>query len=59
MPESEKPSLSRSGGSAAIAGALSVVIVWAMSLANVDVPAEVAAAFTTILATATSFIVKD
>jgi hypothetical protein len=41
---------------AGVAGAISIVIVWVANLFGIDVPAEVAAAFTTILATAAGFI---
>ena len=46
-------------GSAALAAALSVVLVWAVSLAGVDVPALVASAFTTILSVGTGYMVPE
>lgn len=40
------------------AGAAALVIVWAASQFNVDVPAEVAVAFSTLLSFAASYIKK-
>jgi putative flippase GtrA len=42
-----------------LAGALSIIVVWLMSLGGVDVPGEVAAAFTTILGFVTAYFVKN
>lgn len=39
-----------------IAGAVSIVIVWALGAGGVDVPPEVASAFTTIIAFFASYI---
>jgi hypothetical protein len=41
---------------AALAGASVTIIIWILRLANVDVPAEVAAAITTILAAAAGYL---
>lgn len=41
------------------AGAASAVIVWALSLAGVDMPAEVGAAIATLLAAAAGYLVPD
>lgn len=39
-----------------LAGAASIVIVWIVSLLGVDVPAEVASAFTTLLGTGAAYL---
>lgn len=57
MPSSNTPT--RKVTATAIGGALATVIVWALSLAHVDVPAEVAAAMATLCAFAAGYIVKD
>jgi len=44
---------------AGIAGALTVVLVWAATLLGVEVPPEVASAITTILSFAAGFITKS
>lgn len=44
---------------AGVGGAASVVIVWALSLAHVEVPAEVAAAFATLLAFLAGWLRRD
>ena len=41
---------------AALAGATVTIIVWILRLANVEVPAEVAAAITTILAAVAGYL---
>lgn len=42
----------------ATAGALSIVVVWAVgTFASVDVPAEVASAFTTVVSAAVAYLV--
>jgi hypothetical protein len=45
-----KPKVQAAGAGAGVAGALTVILVWALSLAGVDVPPEVASALTTLLA---------
>ena len=57
MPSPNTPT--RKVGAAALGGALATVIVWALSLAHVEVPAEVAAAMATLCAFAAGYIVKD
>lgn len=42
-----------------LAGALSVIVVWLLSLAGVDVPGEVASAFTTLIGFGTAYFVKS
>ena len=50
----------RKVGLGAVAGALTIIIVWVASdFGGIDVPAEVASAFTAILTFATSYFVKD
>jgi len=39
-----------------IAGAVTIVLVWAAGMAGVDVPAEVASAFTVLVSFAAGFI---
>jgi hypothetical protein len=48
----------RKVGIGAVAGALSVIVVWGISFI-VDVPAEIASAFTTILTFAVAWFVPD
>ncbi len=50
---------SRKVGSGALAGALSIVLVWAVGEAGVDVPAAVASAVTTIITFATGYFVSE
>ena len=49
--------LATSAGASGFAAALVVIIVWALSLAGIAVPAEVAAAIGTILASLTHYLV--
>lgn len=42
-----------------ITGAVSLILVWAVGLAGLEVPAEVAAAFTAVLAFAASYLVRE
>lgn len=42
-----------------VAGAASIIIVWAIGAAGIDVPAEVASAITTLLAAVTSYMIPD
>ena len=46
-------------GAGAVAGALSVLLVWAVQQAGMDVTAEISSAFTTLLTFVTSWMVKD
>lgn len=57
MPASSAPT--RKVTAAAIGGALASVIVWALSLAHIDVPAEVAAALATLCAFAAGYVVRE
>lgn len=50
---------SRKVGSGALAGAITVVVVWAAGTQGVDIPGEVGAAISTIFAFLTGYIVKD
>ena len=50
-----KPKVAASG----IAGALTIVIVWAAGMAGVDVPPEVASAFTVIISFAAGWLKSD
>ena len=44
----------------ALAGALSVLVVWAVKqIAGTEIPAEVASALTTILSLGTSYVVNE
>jgi len=45
--------------SGALAGALSVILVWAVGLAGLDVPGEVGAAVATALGFVTAYFVKE
>lgn len=49
----------RKVGAGAIAGALSIIIVWFLGMAGVTVPPEVASAFTVLLTFAVSWFVPD
>ena len=49
----------RKVGAGALAGAVSVIAVWAAGLAGLEVPGEVASAFTTILTFVASWFVTD
>lgn len=44
---------------AGLAGAVSIVIVWALGMTGVDVPPEVASAITTILAFGTAYLIPE
>lgn len=50
---------SRKITSVALAGALTTIAVWVASLASVEVPGQVAAAITTVLAFGAGYVVKD
>lgn len=54
VPHDKRPNPKVAAGG--IAGAASVVLVWLVSLAGVDVPGEVASAFTTLIAFGTSYL---
>jgi hypothetical protein len=41
------------------AGALTVILVWAAGTAGLDVPAEVASAFTTLIAAAAGWLIPE
>lgn len=41
---------------AALAGAVSVILIWILGLLGVDVPPEVASAFTTVLSFAAGYL---
>jgi hypothetical protein len=56
-PDSPLPT--RKVGSGALAGAVSVILVWILSLFGVDMPAEVASAITLVLMFATSYFVPE
>ena len=43
-------------GAVGVAGAASIVLVWAFSLFGVEVPPEVASAFTTLIATVAGYV---
>ena len=49
----------RKVGAAGLAGALSVILVWMLSLFGVTVPPEVAAAFTALLAFGAGYLIAD
>lgn len=49
----------RKVGAGALAGALSVIIVWVVSEAGMDVPAEISSAFTTVLTFVTSWLIPE
>lgn len=44
---------------AGLAGALSIIIVWLFGLADIDIPPEVASAFTVVLSVVTAYIVPE
>jgi len=46
-------------GSGILAGAVVTLVVWILSLFGVDMPAEVAAALTTVIALGTAYLVQD
>ena len=46
-------------GAAGAAGAVVTVVVWVVSLAGLEIPAEVAAAVTLLLTVAAGYIVRD
>ena len=46
-------------GAGALAGAVSVIAVWALQQTGVNMPAEISSAFTTLLTFATSWYVAD
>jgi hypothetical protein len=56
-----KPSVNGKVGAGAVAGALSVILVWVITLVvgKDAVPPEIAAAFTTVLTFAVSWFVPD
>jgi hypothetical protein len=43
----------------ALASALSIIIVWGASMAGLEIPPEVASAFTTLLGFVTAWFVKE
>ena len=49
----------RKVGAGLLAGAFTIILVWAVGMAGVKVPAEVASAFTTILSFLTSYFVVE
>jgi hypothetical protein len=49
----------RKVGAAGLAGAVSVILVWVATLAGVEMPAEVAAAITAVLAFGAGYLVPD
>jgi len=42
-----------------LAAALSIIIVWLLRFASIEVPGEVASAFTTVLGFATAYLVRE
>lgn len=50
---------SRKVGAGALAGALSVIVVWCAGAAGLDVPPEVASAATTVIGFAVGYYVSD
>ena len=46
-------------GSAALAAAVSVILVWIASQAGVDIPPEVASSVTTVLTVGTGYLVPE
>lgn len=54
----ETPISSKVYASAA-AGAIAVILVWIIGLFDVDVPAEVAAAITTVLSAVGAWLIRD
>lgn len=60
MPRIQAGSVPSSKVAAAgAAGAVTTVVVWAASLAGVDVPPEVAAALTTLIATGAGWLKRE
>lgn len=60
MPDQPSPAPTRKVASGGIAAAITVVIVWVLgAFFDVDVPPEVASAFTAIIAFATSYLVPE
>lgn len=57
MEPSKMPT--RKVGASALAGALSVLMMWLLALAGVSIPAEVASAITTILSFVVAYFVRD
>lgn len=49
----------RKVGAAGLAGAVSIIGVWAASQFGVDVPGEVASAITTVLTFGTGYVIKE
>lgn len=49
----------RKVGAGAVAGALSVLLIWAAQQAGVTVPAEISSAFTTLVSFVTGYFIKD
>lgn len=59
MPKSSSITISRKVAAGGLAGSLTIILVWVLNTAiGVDVPPEVASAFTTILTFGTGFIVN-
>lgn len=56
-PASAAPTSKVVAGS--VAGAVTVIVVWAASLAGLDVPAFVAAAFTTLVSFGASYLTRE
>ena len=50
---------SRKIGAAGLAGAGSILLVWIVGLAGLEVPGEVASALTTVMTFATGYFVKS
>lgn len=60
MPNISTPAVpTRKVGAGALAGALSVILVWAFGRAGVDIPAYVASAITVVLTFLVSYVVKE
>lgn len=57
MKSKDKPTNKVSAG--ALAGALTLIVVWGVKLAGVDVPAEVGIALSTVFSFGLSYWVKD
>jgi len=51
--------LTKKIGSAALAAAVSVILVWIASQAGLEIPPEVASAVTTVLTVGTGYIVPE
>lgn len=56
MAEPAQPKVKAATGGAGAAGAITVVLVWVLSMFGVDVPPEVASALTTLIAAAGAFL---